>query len=62
MKVMYTGPEIAVEVFGTVFPRGMAVDVTDAHALAKLSKHPEFAVDGAPKPEPKKADKPKAET
>ena len=42
MKYTYTGPEIAVEVFGLIFPRDTAVDVTDAHAAAKLKTHPEF--------------------
>lgn len=50
MKAAYKGPEIAVEIFGTIFPRGEAVDVTDKHAVAKLKTHPEFSVDGKPAP------------
>ena len=56
MKATYKGPEIAVEMFGVIFPRGSAVDVSasNAHAKAKLAAHPEFSVtgEGAQVPEP----------
>jgi hypothetical protein len=56
MKATYNGPEIAVEAFGVIFPRGTAVDVSasNAHAKAKLAAHPEFSVtgEGAQSPEP----------
>lgn len=59
MKATYKGKEVAVEVFGCVFPRGMAVEVTDEHAMSKLPNHPEFSCDGAPVEEaPKRRGRP----
>lgn len=53
MKATYKGPEIAVEVFGIVFPRGQAVDVADLNAATKLKNHPEFDTAGdLPSPPP----------
>jgi hypothetical protein len=48
MRFTYVGPEIAVAIFGHTFANGVAVEVTDGHAIAKLSNHPEFTADGKP--------------
>lgn len=47
MRATYNGKEAAVEIFGAVFPRGHAVEVTDPHAIEKLGRHPEFTCDVA---------------
>jgi hypothetical protein len=54
MKATYRGPEIAVEVFGLVFPRGMPIQVPDDndHARRKLSTNPQFECDGGSDMEP----------
>ena len=58
MKATYKGAEVAVHLFGTDFPRGVAVEVSDPHAAAKLATHPEFDASGdAPKPAPEKGRK-----
>lgn len=57
MKATYKGPEIAVEVFGIIFPRGQGVEVADAHAQTKLRGHPEFEIDEKPRKAPEKVPK-----
>jgi hypothetical protein len=44
VQVSYKGPEDEVGLFGLVFKRGVAVDVSDPHAMAKLRAHREFDV------------------
>lgn len=57
-RFAYMGPEFAVHVFGTTFPKDEFVSVEDPYAIAKLSTHPEFIGEGAtPPPRPKKAPK-----
>lgn len=43
MEVVYVGTESVVQVFGYTFVPGVPVSVSDPHAIAKLSKHPQFA-------------------
>lgn len=50
MQAVYIGPENETEIFGLVFPRGQAVEVTDAHAQEKLRWHPLFEVKGDVQP------------
>lgn len=45
MRFTYTGPEHEAHIFGLVFPLGVAVNVDDAHAISKLSVHPQFKAD-----------------
>lgn len=60
MRATYKGREIAVELFGIVFPRGQAVTVTDARAREKLAAHPEFETDAKPAEPAKPAAEPPA--
>lgn len=53
MKATYIGEEIAVSLFGLIFPRGQAVEVTDEHAAKKLANNPQFQVAAASEPKPK---------
>ncbi len=39
----YIGEEGVTEVFGLSFPRNVPVEVTDAHAVRKLSSNGQFA-------------------
>jgi hypothetical protein len=41
-KFTYIGDEPSVFVFGLTFPKGVPVEVADAHALKKLPNHPHF--------------------
>ena len=38
----YIGDEQETQVFGLVFPRGVAVEVTDSHAIRKLTNNQYF--------------------
>jgi len=53
MKATYIGEEIAVSLFGLIFPRGQAVEVTDEHAAKKLANNPQFQVVAAAEPKSK---------
>lgn len=52
MRFMYVGEERETTVFGHTFRHGEAVEVTDEHAIKKLSNHHLFVGDEA-KAEPK---------
>jgi hypothetical protein len=41
-KFTYIGDEPSVFAFGLTFPKGVFVEVTDAHALKKLPNHSHF--------------------
>ncbi len=59
MQVVYVGDEVAVYIFGLTFVPGVPVSVSDPHAEAKLSKHPQFAVQEDTAPVVKNEKKPK---
>ena len=42
MKFVYIGAGRETDAFNLIFPQGEAVEVTDAHAIAKLSNNPQF--------------------
>lgn len=60
MKFRYNGDEMS-EVFGLQWIKGTVHDVTDAHAIKKLSHHHMFAVVEQAETKPGKAKKPGAE-
>lgn len=59
----YIGEGEGTEVFGLSFPRNVPVEVTEEHAIRKLSNHPQFVlvVDGVEvmEPEPKRRGRPR---
>jgi hypothetical protein len=60
MKFAYVGGDEETTAFGLRFPRGVGVEVTDAHAIRKLSNNPHFStvVDGVEVMEPKRRGRP----
>ena len=54
MHFTYIGEESETTAFGLRFPHGVGVEVTDAHAVRKLTNNPYFAsvVDGVEVLEP----------
>lgn len=59
-RFMYVGDELQTTIFGLTFKQGEAVEVTDEHAVKKLSNSVLFARDDAPvtpSPKPRKKDK-----
>lgn len=59
MQAVYAGDETAVHIFGHTFVPGVPVSVSDPHAIAKLSNHPQFAVQADAVPTAKDEKKPK---
>lgn len=63
MFFSYIGEGEETDAFGLVFPRGVPVEVTDAHAIRKLSNNAQFVavfdgVEVVEAPEPKRRGRP----